>query len=156
MTETLIAFGGNLSNPKVTFEIALEEMCESGFRLKKKSGIWRSPAWPPGSDQPDYLNAVVLGSFRGEALELLKILQAIETKHGRVRSVPNAARTLDLDILTFGAETLMTPELTVPHPRMLERAFVLIPASELQSKWLRATRQLSEADIRTTRYAGPW
>lgn len=156
MTETLIAFGGNLSNPKVTFKIALDELCDHGFKLRRKSGLWRSPAWPPGSDQSDYLNAVILGGFPGEAKDLLLILQAIEDKHGRVRSVPNAARTLDLDILVFGSETLKTPELEIPHPRMLERPFVLIPASELQSKWLPFTRRLPEADIRATRYAGPW
>jgi len=52
MTECLIAFGGNLSNPKVTFQMALESLRENGFQLQKKSGTWRSPAWPPGSDQP--------------------------------------------------------------------------------------------------------
>ncbi len=156
MTETLIAFGGNLSNPKVTFRIALDELCERGFHLRRRSGLWRSPAWPPGSDQPDYLNAVVQGHFESNAKDLLKLLQSIENRHGRIRSVPNAARTLDLDILTFGDDILKTEELEVPHPRMLERAFVLIPASELQSKWLRYVQRLPQADIEATRYAGPW
>ena len=156
MTDCLIAFGGNLSNPKVTFQIALADLCSEGFNLGKKSGLWRSPAWPPGSDQPDYLNAVVKGQFNGDAESLLALLQVIENKHGRVRSVPNAARTLDLDLLTFGTETSHTEKLKLPHPRMLERAFVLIPASELETKWLRYTRRLSQDDIRATRYAGAW
>jgi 2-amino-4-hydroxy-6-hydroxymethyldihydropteridine diphosphokinase len=156
MTECLIAFGGNLSNPKVTFQIALEELCDRGFQLEKKSGLWRSPAWPPGSDQSDYLNAVVVGQYEGEAEGLLAVLHEIEDKQGRVRSIPNAARTLDLDLLTFGTEVHSNDELILPHPRMLERAFVLIPASELQTKWLKHIAPLSEADVRATRYGGLW
>lgn len=156
MTECLIAFGGNLSNPKMTFQLALTSICEAGFSLTDKSGIWRSPAWPPGSKQPEYLNAVVRGQYNGEALALLEELQRIETLHGRVRSVPNAARTLDLDLLTFGDLKCQTEALTVPHPRMLERAFVLIPASEIEPKWLKPTWALPEADIRNVRYAGVW
>lgn len=156
MTECLIAFGGNLSNPKVTFQVALQSLCSEGFRLRRKSGLWRSPAWPPGSAQADYLNAVVKGSFNDEPEALLDILNSIEADQGRVRGAPNAARTLDLDLLTFGREIRRTERLTLPHPRMKERAFVLIPASEVETKWLRYTRQLPESEIRATRYAGPW
>ncbi len=156
MTNCLIAFGGNLSNPKVTFQIALSDLCENGFRLERKSGLWRSPAWPPGSEQPDYLNAVVKGRFDGDAESLLSLMQSLELKHGRVRSVPNAARTLDLDLLVFGREKRASSGLKLPHPRMLERPFVLIPASELETKWLRHVRRLSDDEIRATRYAGPW
>jgi len=156
MTDCLIAFGGNLSNPKVTFQIALASLCDEGFDLEKKSGLWRSPAWPPGSAQPEYLNAVVKGSYKGGADTLLAILHEIEAVHGRVRSVPNAARTLDLDLLTFGDQKCDSEVLTLPHPRMTERAFVLIPACELETKWIKYTAQLSEADVRQTRYAGAW
>lgn len=156
MSECLIAFGGNLSNPKVTFQIALKSLCEEGFDFEKKSGLWRSPAWPPGSDQPEYLNAVVKGSYRENAESLLALLHKIEAVHGRVRSVPNAARTLDLDLLTFGDEVSDDENLILPHPRMTERAFVLIPACELETKWIKYTAQLSEADVRQTRYAGSW
>lgn len=156
MTECLIAFGGNLSNPKVTFQLALTSLCEAGFKLTGKSGLWRSPAWPPESDQPEYLNAVIKGRYKGDALSLLALLNGIEDTHGRVRSVPNAARTLDLDLLIFGDLTCNTEKLTLPHPRMLERAFVLVPASELETKWLHHARALPEADVRATRYAGAW
>jgi len=137
MTECLIAFGGNLSNPKMTFQLALSSLCTSGFKLTAKSGLWRSPAWPQGSKQPQYLNAVVKGRYSGEALDLLSQLNAIEDTHGRVRSVPNAARTLDLDLLVFGDLKCKTERLTLPHPLMLQRAFVLVPAAELESKWVR-------------------
>jgi len=156
MTECLIAFGGNLSSPKVVFQMALRELCANGFQLRMKSGLWRSPAWPAGSDQPDYLNAVVAGRYSDDAMSLLKLLQTIEGHHGRVRSVPNAARTLDLDLLTFGEESHNTEDLTLPHPRMFERAFVLIPASELDDSWIDYVEQLDASDVRATRYAGAW
>ena len=136
--------------------MALESLRENGFQLQKKSGTWRSPAWPPGSDQPDYLNAVIMGEYDGSAVELLALLHEIEAKQGRVRSIPNAARTLDLDLLIFGSEVHDTDDLKLPHPRMRERAFVLIPAAELQSKWLKDIAKLSQDDIQLTRYAGPW
>ena len=151
MTECLIAFGGNLSNPKMTFQLALNSLCASGFKLTAKSGLWRSPAWPQGSKQPQYLNAVVKGRYSGEALDLLSQLNAIEDTHGRVRSVPNAARTLDLDLLVFGDLKCKTERLTLPHPLMLQRAFVLVPAAELESKWVRHARLLPEEDIHETR-----
>jgi 2-amino-4-hydroxy-6-hydroxymethyldihydropteridine diphosphokinase len=156
MTDCLIAFGGNLSNPKVTFQIALASLCDEGFVLERKSGLWRSPAWPLESDQPEYLNAVVKGSYQGDARSLLAILHKIEAVHGRVRSVPNAARTLDLDLLTFGDQVSEDEDLILPHPRMLNRAFVLIPACELETKWIKYTAHLSEADVRQTRYGGAW
>ena len=156
MTDCLIAFGGNLSNPKVTFQIALEDLCDNGFHLEKKSGLWRSPAWPKGAAQPPYLNAVVKGSYQGDPMDLLTLMQSIETKHGRVRGVPNAARTLDLDLLTFGVQRQDTEGLKLPHPRMMERAFVLVPASELEAKWLRYVDELPLSDIQATRYVGAW
>ncbi len=156
MTDCLIAFGGNLSNPKLTFQLALKALGEAGFKLISKSGLWSSPAWPEGSDQPDYLNAVVKGQYDGDAEALLTLLQSIETSHGRVRSVPNAARTLDLDLLTFGDITCKTDRLTLPHPRMNNRAFVLVPAAELERKWLRYLRFMSDEKIRETRYQGAW
>jgi len=115
-----------------------------------------SLAWPLGADQPKYLNAVVKGRYQGNAEALLQQLLTIETSQGRVRSVPNAARTLDLDLLVFGDLKCQTETLTLPHPLMLQRAFVLIPASEVDGKWVKYTRELPVADIRATRYAGPW
>ena len=156
MTDCLIAFGGNLSNPKVTFQLALNTLCSKGFELERKSGLWRSPAWPTGSGQPDYLNAVVKGRYKGDANSLLQLLHSIEDTHGRVRGVPNAARTLDLDLLVFGDVTCKTETLELPHPRMTSRAFVLVPAAELETKWLTDLRHLPDEKIRETRYVGPW
>lgn len=86
---------------------------------------------PVGGPPPDYLNAAVLVEWTGTPLELLDRLQAIEAELGRVRSVPNAPRTIDLDILWMEHEGRVLfvdePRLVVPHPRLLERAFALRP-----------------------------
>ena len=156
MTACLIAFGGNLSSPKITFQLALAMLTEGGFTLTARSGLWKSPAWPAGAGHPDYLNAVVSGQFDGEPEHLMTELLEVETALGRERSTPNAPRTLDLDLLTFGNVKCATDHLTLPHPRMLERGFVLIPASEIDQKWLRYVRALPEAEVRATRYISQW
>lgn len=93
------------------------------------SGLYRSA--PVDGDGPDYINAVAEIGTRLPAHELLLALQAIETRYGRVRTTRNAPRTLDLDLLLYGSGLVKTPDLTVPHPRMGERAFVLVPLIEL-------------------------
>ena len=88
---------------------------------------------PEGVDepQPDYLNAVVVGVTTLGPLELLQALLAIERERGRTRVSFRASRTLDLDLILYGDEVIDTPELTVPHPRYLERQFVTKPLSEV-------------------------
>ena len=93
------------------------------------SGLYRSA--PVGGDGPDYINAVAEITTSQSAQELLLTLQALETKYGRVRTTRNAPRTLDLDLLLYGDGILKTPDLIVPHPRMAERAFVLMPLIEV-------------------------
>jgi len=124
--------------------------------LTAKSGLWGSPAWPAGSGQPDYVNAVASSRFTGAAEGLLDILQSVETALGRVRSVRNAARTLDLDLLTFDREVRATDQLTLPHPRMLDRAFVLLPLCEIDTNWLKHLRKLPSSDVEAMTYLGQW
>jgi len=156
MSDCLIAFGANLSIPKLTFQSALSSLRENGFKPQRKSGLWRSPAWPEGLGHPDFINAVVSGQFSGSPEELLELLLKVEAAHGRERSEINAPRTLDLDLLTFGKEKRKSEMLTLPHPRMKIRAFVLVPASEIESKWVSAVRRLPFEDVMKTRYVGRW
>lgn len=93
------------------------------------SGLYRSA--PVDGDGPDYINAVAEIETRLPAHDLLLALHAIETRYGRVRTTRNAPRTLDLDLLLYGDGLIKSPDLTVPHPRMDERAFVLLPLIEL-------------------------
>lgn len=93
------------------------------------SSLYASAAWE--ADGPDYLNAVVCLSTGLEPLPLLHHLQAIEQAHQRQRPYRNAPRTLDLDLLLYGEHRIDSEELSVPHPRIAQRAFVLVPLAEL-------------------------
>jgi len=136
MSHIYIAFGANLSNPKLTFNAASKALEKRGVEILQMSGLWQSPAWPPGSDQPDYINACAEVQFEGAARNLLDILHQIETEFGRTRSVKNAARTLDLDLLDFRGDIITEKSgMIIPHPRMLLRGFVLLPLSEIAPNW---------------------
>jgi 2-amino-4-hydroxy-6-hydroxymethyldihydropteridine diphosphokinase len=136
MKPIYIAFGANLSNPKETFLAAIKSLEARGVSIVKMSGLWQSPAWPPGSDQPDYINACAEVSFDGGARELLDILHTIEAEFGRTRKVKNAARPLDLDLLDFRGRVIEDEDgMVVPHPRMLSRGFVLFPLFEVAHDW---------------------
>ena len=98
--------------------------------VQATSSLWRSA--PVDATGPDYLNAVVALSTGLAPLHLLHALQAIETAHGRERPYRNAPRTLDLDLLSHGDTLMQTAELTLPHPRLHQRAFVLRPLLEIE------------------------
>ncbi|NLJ51799.1 MAG: 2-amino-4-hydroxy-6-hydroxymethyldihydropteridine diphosphokinase [Alcaligenaceae bacterium] len=133
MTKThtaYIALGANLNSPASTLEAALISLDQAeGLRLIKRSSLYRSP--PLDADGPDYINAVAEINTTLEPLVLLHSLQAIENQFGRERSYHNAPRTLDLDILLYEDFTSTSTELTVPHPRMHLRSFVLMPLMEI-------------------------
>lgn len=125
-----IGIGANLGNPEKQVRDAISRLAAlPGTRLSKKSGLYRTA--PIQADGDDYVNAVVclLTALAPEAL--LDALQKIETDAGRQRPYRNAPRTLDLDILLYGHIQMQTPRLTLPHPRMAERAFVLVPLLEI-------------------------
>jgi 2-amino-4-hydroxy-6-hydroxymethyldihydropteridine diphosphokinase len=126
-----VALGSNLGDPPAQIRRALGTVAAlPETRLVARSSLYRNP--PSGYlDQPEFINAVAQIETRLEPRELLEQLLAIERAHGRVRNVPNGPRTLDLDILLYGERTVREPGLTIPHPRMLERAFVLVPLAEI-------------------------
>lgn len=125
-----VALGANLGDAAQTLRLALQALAQTpGLRLQKASSLYRTA--PIDSSGPDYLNAVAELATRLTAPELLAALQAIETTFGRERPHPNAPRTLDLDLLLLGSLRTDTPALTVPHPRMWQRAFVLVPLAEI-------------------------
>jgi len=133
MTIAYVGLGANLGEPRRQLTEALTAM--SGLpetRLAGHSSYYRTA--PIGNEnQPEFLNAVAALDTRLAPGVLLEGLQGIERRHHRERPFPNAPRTLDLDLLLFGAEKIARPGLTVPHPRMHERAFVLRPLLELDS-----------------------
>jgi 2-amino-4-hydroxy-6-hydroxymethyldihydropteridine diphosphokinase len=126
-----IALGSNLENPVAQVQAGLRALAGlPQTRLTGASSLYRNPAVGV-RDQPDFVNAVASIETRLAPRALLEALLAIEREHGRVRDIPNAPRTLDLDIALYGEEVIDEPGLTIPHPRMLERAFVLVPLAEI-------------------------
>ena len=125
-----VALGANLGDSRATIARAMDDISRSaGVTLVQRSSLYRSA--PIDSSGPDYVNAVVEILTSLSAPALLAALQEIEALAGRERPYRNAPRTLDLDILFFGDASIHSPELTVPHPRMFERAFVLLPLAEI-------------------------
>ncbi|MEO1247112.1 MAG: 2-amino-4-hydroxy-6-hydroxymethyldihydropteridine diphosphokinase [Pseudomonadota bacterium] len=131
-TPAYLAIGSNLSHPIRQLTAALELLrAASGVRVYAASSAYRS-APLGGIEQPDFLNACVALLTRLSARELLRALQAIEEKLGRDRNVRRwGPRIIDLDLLVFGRERLDEPDLTVPHPGIAARNFVLLPLREI-------------------------
>lgn len=136
-----IGLGGNLPHPvhgpaRQTLKAALAELGRRGVEIRRVSP-WYRTAPVPVSDQPWYCNAVAEVGWPGTADGLLAELHAVEDLFGRVRSVPNAARLIDLDLIDFKGEIAASGprKATLPHPRAGERAFVLQPLADLAPGW---------------------
>ena len=126
-----IGLGSNLANPLVQVRQALVELDSiPGTRVTARSSFYRT--LPVGLlEQPEFINAVASVRTTLKPQALLAALLAIENRHGRRRSIRNAPRTLDLDLLLYGEQVLGQDGLTLPHPRLQERAFVLAPFAEI-------------------------
>ncbi len=139
-----VALGANLGDAAQALRGALKALNETpGIRVARASSVYRTA--PVESSGPDYLNAVAEVSTTLTAPALLDALQAIEQQAGRERPYRNAPRTLDLDLLLFGEARIDSPRLTVPHPRMWERAFVLVPLAEIAPALVGADQRLAVA-----------
>lgn len=133
MVEAFIALGGNVGDVRSTFELAIPTICGAArATLVARSSDYRTPPWGE-PDQPPYINACITIETALAPLALLDALQTVEKTFGRDRAKENrwGPRTLDLDILAYGEDRIDTPGLTIPHPRLFERAFVLVPLAEI-------------------------
>lgn len=131
-----IGLGGNLGDVPSTLKQAIVQISAlPGVTYVANSGFYRTPPWG-GVAQPDYVNAVLELDTVLEPQELLVQLLDIERRHGRDRSGERhwGPRTLDCDILLYADRSVDTPSLTIPHPRMTQRAFVLVPLAELNDQ----------------------
>ncbi len=126
-----IALGSNLEEPQRQLQAGFAALARlPDTQLVAQSSLYRSA--PVGyANQPDFMNAVAVIHTALTPRVLLEALLAIERAHGRVREFPDAPRTLDLDIVLYGEHVINEPGLTVPHPRMHQRAFVLAPLAEI-------------------------
>lgn len=135
----LIGLGANLNGlygaPEQCLQVCSDLLADAGVYIVQSSNIWKS-APVPVSDQPWYCNAVCAVETMLEPQQLLHALATIENDTGRERHEVNAARVLDLDILTYNNEIINEQRLTIPHPAMHERAFVLYPMQEIAPHWV--------------------
>lgn len=151
MPKIFIGLGANLTpvgyrDPRDGCEAALVALQEEGIFLEELSN-WYETAPVPISDQPWYLNAVALATTNVGAALTLAALHRIESRFGRVRGERNEARVLDIDLLDFDGHSNQNPSLMLPHPRMHQRAFVLLPLRELCPKWHHPVSGISIDDL---------
>lgn len=151
MVRALIAIGANLpsraGSARATCEAAVDALAQAGLRIVARSRWFESPPDPP-SDQPWYVNGVVAVETALSPPALLARMNAIEARFGRERTVRNAARTLDLDLIDYGGEVRPGPEPPlVPHPRLEGRAFVLRPLADVAPGWRHPVSGASLAEL---------
>jgi 2-amino-4-hydroxy-6-hydroxymethyldihydropteridine diphosphokinase len=148
----LIALGANLpapdgACPRMTCERATLRLAAlPGLTLQARSR-WFSTAPVPPSGQPRFINGVVRLAGRVDPAALIAVLQQIEADAGRVRGVPDAARTLDLDIIDMAGEIRDQPDPVLPHPRCHLRAFVLLPLRDVAPHWLHPKLKKSVSEL---------
>jgi 2-amino-4-hydroxy-6-hydroxymethyldihydropteridine diphosphokinase len=130
-----LLLGSNLGNPKLQLEKATRHISKDAGMLKRVSSIYSTAAWG-NTLQPDFLNQVLVIDTFLTAEKLMQILLAIETKMGRIRAIKNEARTIDIDLLFYGKTVISSPSLTVPHPLIQERRFVLVPMNALSPRFI--------------------
>ncbi len=145
----LIALGANMpgsaGSPAAALSAALERLEERGIKILIVSSFYESPAWPDPAE-PAFINAVAAIKTALAPIALLALLHNVEAEFGRRRSLPNAPRTLDLDLLDYEG-LVMDDGVTLPHPRMTVRGFVLIPLAEIAPGWRHPVTGLAAAQL---------
>ena len=150
VVEVVLALGANLDDAVQSLRQAKAAMARlPATRVLRASSLYRTAPLDAGG--PDFMNAVVKIETALPAPVLLQELQAIETQAGRQRPYRNAPRTLDLDILLYGSARIDSEKLVLPHPRMLQRAFVLVPLAEIAPELVTPAQLAAVADQRIER-----
>jgi 2-amino-4-hydroxy-6-hydroxymethyldihydropteridine diphosphokinase len=133
MPEALLALGGNVGDVRMTFDRGIAALCDgTEVRLLARSSDYRTPPWGV-TEQPPFINCAIVAATELPPPALLARAQAVERSFGRDRAQERrwGPRTLDIDLIAYDDVALNTPELTLPHPRLFERAFVLAPLAEI-------------------------
>jgi 2-amino-4-hydroxy-6-hydroxymethyldihydropteridine diphosphokinase len=147
LAQALLALGGNLGEVRDTLERAIAMLCEDGqVRLTARSSDYATPPWGI-EDQPAFVNLCIAVATDLTPTALLGRVQAVEQALGRRRTQERrwGPRPIDIDILAYDDVTLTGPELTLPHPRLFERAFVLVPLAEIVPERVIAGRRVRDA-----------
>jgi 2-amino-4-hydroxy-6-hydroxymethyldihydropteridine diphosphokinase len=130
MNNTYLLLGSNMGNSQQQLQVATKHIEENIGKITHRSSLYATAAWG-NPDQPDFLNQVVIVETTLTAGETLEEILSIEKRMGRIRTVKNAPRMIDIDILFFNREVISADHLTVPHPEIQNRRFVLTPLNEL-------------------------
>jgi 2-amino-4-hydroxy-6-hydroxymethyldihydropteridine diphosphokinase len=134
MNRAFLGFGGNLGHPLTQFRQARGQLAEhQQVEVISCSPIYQTPAIGGPDNQPDFLNAVVEVQTEMSAKNLLQLCRQIEDEAGRTREIHWGPRTLDIDLLLFSDLMMDTSQLTLPHPRLHQRHFVLLPLNDIDS-----------------------
>ena len=141
-----IALGSNIDAERNLPAAVGRLAATPGLRLTALSGVYRTPPWGV-EDQPSFLNAAAAAETTLSPLELLDALQAIENRLGRTREVRFGPRTIDLDLLLYAEQVIDSERLTVPHPRLHERGFVLTPLCDLAPELIHPVLNRAMADL---------
>jgi len=136
--EAILLLGGNIGMTRVYFLSICDQLEKRGTRVIRKSSLYSSPPWGFEADQ-DFLNQALLVECDGDENNLLELILSIENYFGRERKDPNGhyeSRVIDIDILSYGNKVIREDHLILPHPRMHERKFALIPLKEIAPEWI--------------------
>jgi 2-amino-4-hydroxy-6-hydroxymethyldihydropteridine diphosphokinase len=147
MSEALLALGGNVGNSRAILDRAVKLLCDgTDVRLKARSSDYMTPPWG-FKYQPPFINLCIVVETTLPPRVLLERAQDVELRLGRDRAheKKNGPRTADIDILAYDDLTLDEPNLTLPHPRLFERAFVLVPLAEIAGERVVAGRRIADA-----------
>lgn len=140
-----LSLGSNLGNRAGTLRQALDLLARV-CTIRNQSSVYETAAWGK-TNQPDYLNQVVEVAVSQPPVQFLQVLHAIENQLGRTRSRKWEARVIDIDILYFAHQIINSPELTLPHPYLAERKFVLIPLVEISSQFVHPVFQKKNEEL---------
>ncbi len=153
----VVALGSNLPGEfgasRNLLQAAIADLKASGFEVLRVSRWWRGRAWPDPS-HPEYLNGVALVETALTPSEAMARLLAIEERFGRTRGLPNAPRTLDLDLISLGSALIDEPGLALPHPRAHQRRFVMGPLAEIAPDWRHPASGLTAAELAASAEVG--
>lgn len=157
MAKAVVALGSNLpgrfTSSEALLEAALEALTAAGLQVTRASSVWRSAAWPDAS-APEFRNRVALvETALGPERAMIGLL-AVERAFGRERGRPNAARTLDLDLIDYDGRRVETAELRLPHPRAHERFFVMGPLAEVSPQWMHPLKRKTAERLAAEAWVG--
>jgi 2-amino-4-hydroxy-6-hydroxymethyldihydropteridine diphosphokinase len=150
VADAFVAFGGNVGDTRAILDRAVAMFCDSEeVRLRARSSDYRTPPWGV-EDQPPFINLCIAVTTTLSPRELLAHAHRVEGALGRVRGAETrwGPRTVDIDILTYDDATWALPDLTLPHPRLFERAFVLVPLAEIAPEHIIAGVRVRDAAAR--------